>query len=411
MLRTHFAALAARSVNAISRILRQGSGTVAGGRVALKIDPRFLAKRSDGHSVVLVSGTNGKTTSTALVAAALREAGSKVVSNETGSNMPAGHAAALTKLSGDAVIVLETDEPYLAHVAQATQAGVIVLLNLSRDQLDRSNEVRMLAERWKAMVDLSSATVVANADDPLVAWAASEAKSVIWVGAGLAWREDARSCPWCAGLMNFADDGAWSCSCGKLRPACTIELESGANESDSGLSLEGKHFGLQLALPGRFNQGNAALALGAAKALGIDIATAIKGMESLQAVAGRFSTISLAGRQLQLLLAKNPAGWAALLTERSSHSGPLVLALNARIADGADPSWIYDVPFELLRGKQVAVTGDRRHDLSVRLFYADVAHEVAKTPVLALEAIAPLGASVEFIGNYTAFHELAGGSL
>ena len=138
-------------VNATSRRLGRGQGTVAGGRVGLRLDPRLLEHLSAGRLIALVSGTNGKTTTTRLLTVALGVSGDGVVSNESGSNMPPGHVAALAS-SDAARAVLETDEIYLPRVLAQTAAAVVVLLNLSRDQLDRSNEVRMVAGRWRRRV-------------------------------------------------------------------------------------------------------------------------------------------------------------------------------------------------------------------------------------------------------------------
>ena len=167
---------------------------------------------------------------------------------------------------------------------------------------------------------------------------------------------------------------------------------------------------LRLALPGRFNQANALLAAVAAEACGIDAVAALDAMASVQEVAGRFTVRSFGTARARLMLAKNPAGWDELLDLVAGASSPLVVSINARVADGADPSWLWDVPFERLAGRTVVATGDRYRDLSVRLRYAEVAHSTDPSPVGAVT-----GASagdpdvlVDVIGNYTAFHDLLG---
>ena len=158
-----------RTVNGLSRATGRGSGTVIGGRVGLALSPHLLAGLAKGREVILVSATNGKTTTTAMIAAGWGEG---VASNTTGSNMAAGHVAALVSSNGSRV-VLEVDESWLADVTRATNPRVVVLLNLSRDQLDRANEVRRLAERWRALfAEVRGVSVVANANDPLVVFAA-----------------------------------------------------------------------------------------------------------------------------------------------------------------------------------------------------------------------------------------------
>ncbi|MGD0055770.1 MAG: Mur ligase family protein [Acidimicrobiales bacterium] len=185
-LRERVALAALRGVNTASRLLRRGSGTVAGGRVGLRLAPTLLASLARGRTIVVVSGTNGKTTTTALCVAGW---GGEVTTNRTGANMPAGHVAALAASDNERV-VLEVDEAWLADVIAATRPRVAVLLNLSRDQLDRANEVRRLAERWRqCLADPANAelTVVANANDPLVVYAALEAGDVRWCDVPTGW--------------------------------------------------------------------------------------------------------------------------------------------------------------------------------------------------------------------------------
>ena len=223
-MRSQLALVATRTVNAASRRLGRGQGTVAGGRAGLRVDPQLLEHLSAGREVALVTGTNGKTTTTRLLAVGL---GDGVVSNETGSNMPPGHVAALVANRRAKRAVLEVDEIYLPRVLAATGAASVLLLNLSRDQLDRTNEVRMVAGKWRAALAAAPRTVViANADDPLVGWGAGAAAQVRWVGAGMRWRHDAVGCPSCDGRIVFADDGSWACAtgCGFARPALRAAL-------------------------------------------------------------------------------------------------------------------------------------------------------------------------------------------
>jgi UDP-N-acetylmuramyl tripeptide synthase len=173
---------------------------------------------------------------------------------------------------------------------------------------------------------------------------------------------------------------------------------------------DGRRHELSLALPGRFNRANALLAAVAAEACGIDAMLALDAMASVQEVAGRFTVRSFGAVQARLMLAKNPAGWDELLDLVAGSPGPLVVSINARVADGADPSWLWDVPFERLAGRTVVATGDRYRDLSVRLQYAEVAHTSEPSPVGAVASAASGGPDVlvDVIGNYTAFHDLLG---
>jgi UDP-N-acetylmuramyl tripeptide synthase len=173
---------------------------------------------------------------------------------------------------------------------------------------------------------------------------------------------------------------------------------------------DGRVLDITLRLPGRFNQANALMAAVAAEAHGVDAAAALGAMAEVDEVAGRFTTRQFGPHRARLMLAKNPAGWSELLDLVSRGDGPLVVSINARIADGADPSWLWDVPFERLAGRSVVATGDRCRDLSVRLQYAGVEHVMELEPVSAVARAAERSPDevVEAIGNYTAFGDLLG---
>ncbi|MGA2306779.1 MAG: MurT ligase domain-containing protein [Acidimicrobiales bacterium] len=426
-MRVRLAVFTTRAVNATSRRLGRGRGTVAGGRSGLKVDPQLLQHLSASRQVALVTGTNGKTTTTRLLAVALGAGGAKVVSNETGSNMPPGHVAALAGDRRATMAVLEVDEIYLPRVLAATKPAAVVLLNLSRDQLDRTNEVRMVSGHWRAALAAAPhATVVANADDPLVVWAAGAAAQVRWVGAGLRWQLDAVGCPSCEGRIAFDAAGSWSCvtGCGFVRPDLLVSLVAASPETTyRGEWADGRSEQIRLLLPGRFNHSNALMAAVAAEAMGIAVADGLAAMADVDEVAGRFTTRLVSGVRTRLMLAKNPAGWSELLDLVGKDDGPIVISINARTADGADPSWLWDVPFERLARRVVVATGDRCRDLSVRLHYAGVAHVMESDPVAAIRIAHgdhdghdghdghDDGERVDVIGNYTAFDELLRASV
>jgi lipid II isoglutaminyl synthase (glutamine-hydrolysing) len=413
--RSRFAIGATVAVNALSRRLGRGSGTVVGGRVGLALDPSLVARLSAGRQVALVTGTNGKTTTTRLLAVALEAGtGQEVASNATGSNMPAGHAAALAAGNRRGPVVLEVDESYVPALVDALAPTAVVLLNLSRDQLDRTNEVRMLAGRWRqALGRAADTTVVANADDPMVAWGAGTAGRVVWVGAGTTWHADATGCPACDGVITYVEGAsgevAWSCPCGFARPVLDAWIRAAPDGTTRMVWADGTSAPLELAIPGAFNAANAAMAVSAAVSMGVDASVALGAVAGVHEVAGRFTTRSVLGITTRLMLAKNPAGWDALLGVVQHHDEPLVLAINARTADGRDPSWLWDVPFERLAGRTVVATGERRWDLAVRLRYAEVAATVVEHPAEAVAAAGGPGSTVEFIGNYTAFSDLLSG--
>jgi UDP-N-acetylmuramyl tripeptide synthase len=390
----------------------------------LAVDPAVLRHLAGGHAVCLVSGTNGKTTTTSLLATALATMG-PVVSNLLGANLPTGIATALAAGPKGAHAALEVDEAWLARVAAATAPAVVVLLNLSRDQLDRNNEVRTLAGGWRHLLaGHPGTTVVANADDPLVAWSAGSARRPLWVGAGQPWTADASGCPSCGGRIVFdarthaghaslADapvaaggslDAGWACaSCDLRRPPLDVWIEG-----DTVVTRQGRRTAMRLALPGRANRANAAMALTAAGCLGADPDVVAAAMAATDEVVGRYRTVAVDGIRARMLLAKNPAGWLEVLDVLRPAPMPVVIAINARVADGRDPSWLWDVPFQRLDARLVVATGERGRDLAVRLHYAEVDHRFIADPLEAVAAAAGAARAIgvpeiDVVANYTAF--------
>jgi lipid II isoglutaminyl synthase (glutamine-hydrolysing) len=391
-----------RATSAASRRLGRGSGEMIGGKVALSTHPGVLGEIARGRSLACVSGTNGKTTTTRLLAAALATAG-PVASNSGGANMGPGVLHALARRPYAAAGALEVDEIWLPKVAREVRPQAVVLLNVTRDQLDRSNETRRIAGIWRALGgELEGCTAVANADDPLVTYAALGFGAQVWVAAGQNWTADAMVCPACGQLLERGEPFGWRCGhCELHRPDPDVEVVEAA-----AVSWRGTRMPVPLALPGRVNVGNAAHAAAAAELLGVEPAAAFAAMASVAAVQGRYSEAVLApGRRGRLLLAKNPAGWVEMLELLDSEPGrPVIVDFNSRTADGRDPSWLWDVPFERLRGRQVLVTGERREDVGVRLAYADVAHKLYPNAEAAA-ADAPEGV-LDVVANYTAFRDL-----
>jgi UDP-N-acetylmuramyl tripeptide synthase len=400
----------------VSRLTGRGGGAVIGGRVALTLDKGALAKLANGRSLYLVSGTNGKTTTTALLAAALATAG-PIVHNTTGANLKTGLVSALAKDLESPVAVLEVDEAALVQVLAETTATVVVLLNLSRDQLDRYGEVRLAAAKWRTSLGARPEIhVVANCDDPLVVWAAQAAGTVTWVSTGQRWRIDATSCPNCGGRISWgrgsggvppitaaraaSDSVHWSCSCGLERPE--PEIEGGGVDVEVG----GRSFAVELQLPGRCNAANAAMAVAAARVAGVDPEDALGAMVGIANVAGRYREVNLGPASARLLLAKNPAGWNETLDFLAPAPAGVVVAVNARGPDGYDTSWLWDVDFERLEGRPVIAAGERALDVAVRLRYAGVPHEVCADPLLAARQLPP--GKVDLVANYTAFQTVLG---
>jgi UDP-N-acetylmuramyl tripeptide synthase len=394
---------AARAIGAASRASGRGGGTTLPGRVLLRLAPdaiERLGKRlSDGTTIV--SATNGKTTTAGMIAAILAAEGRRPVHNRAGSNMTWGVATALLDQQGSEGL-FEVDEAWLPKVAAELDPSLIVLGNLFRDQLDRYGEVEALADEWAALVARRAGCTrfVLNADDPLIADLGRDEdqnrrESVVYFGIDdasqalpeLQHASDAKHCRRCGHPYAYAHAfvghlGHYSCpNCGAQRPhadlaATSIEL-LGMSGSRSRLRLaDGSEIELSLPLPGLYNVYNALAAIAAATELGVEAADAVRALGDVKAAFGRVETIEVAGKPVSILLVKNPAGANEVLRTLALEAGAekldLWIALNDRIADGRDVSWVWDADFELLAAgvRRVTCAGTRAPEMALRLKYA-----------------------------------------
>ncbi|GII67304.1 ligase [Sphaerisporangium krabiense] len=396
-LRAQLASALGRTAATLSRVTGRGDGSVIGGRVGLMLEPDLLRKLAADRKLVLVSATNGKTTTTRLITSALQELG-EVATNAFGANMPAGHVSALSHAKQAPLAVLEVDEKYLPEVLDTTGASVVVLMNLSRDQMDRAAEIWLLAQKWQRALTGKNTHVIANCDDPLVTWGASTASRVTWVSCGQPWKEDSWCCPRCGGPLDRKGDD-WACrECSFRRPEPAWLLDD-----DAVIDPARRRWVLDLQLPGRANRANAAIALATSEAFGLPVERALPRLREVRSVAGRYTTVERDGRALRLLLAKNPAGWLEAF-EVSDPSLPIILSVNAQGPDGRDTSWLWDVDYRVLRGRPVYVTGERRLDLALRLDVAEVPFQLCDTFEAAVNLRPP--GRVDVIANYTAFQRI-----
>ncbi len=399
-LRARLATSISGAAGRVSRLTGRGDGSVIGGVLGLRVEPDLLRLLAEGRQVILVTGTNGKTTTTRLVSAALGALGQEVASNAFGANMEAGLASALGRAQDAPYAALEVDERYLPAVIEATKPRVVVLLNLSRDQMDRAAEIWLTARRWrKALAGAEGSQVVANADDPLVAWAASLAPRVTWVAAGQRWHEDSWCCPDCGSHLR-RDELGWRCGeCRFARPPTRWVLSGPSVIDEVGQVSE-----LDLALPGRANRSNAVVALAVGAFFGVTVEQALPHLRNVTSVAGRYTQVVRRGRKVRLLLAKNPAGWLEAFDVLAPAPAPVLLAVNAQVPDGKDTSWLWDVDYRVLRGRPVLVAGERRLDLAVRLEADNVDFELADGIDDAADRV-PEG-ELDVIANYTAFQQI-----
>ena len=433
------------------RRLGRGGGTAAPGLVADRIDPNLLAKlaRRLPRGSVVVAGTNGKTTTSRMLADILEADGCRVAHNRSGSNLVRGVAAALAErasLGGDPradLAVIETDEAAFPEIVRLLAPRVILLNNLFRDQLDRYGELNSVASRWRAAVAAlpAEATVVANVDDPTLA-AITDGIRARRVAFGLDEPDprhhlaalphaaDAATCRRCGHDLAYAalygsHLGDWRCpSCGNARPALAVRGHNVQLEGVEALRViveigasNGEARGLDLAVgvPGLYNVYNVVAAVAAASTLRIADATIIGALRRFRAAFGRIERVVFRNRTLILALVKNPVGFNETLRMLTAATGgltvPTLIAINDLDADGRDVSWLWDVDFELLAegSAPLFTTGIRGADMANRLKYAgippDRLHPLDTDLAKALEAFAaqiPDGGTGYVLPTYTA---------
>jgi lipid II isoglutaminyl synthase (glutamine-hydrolysing) len=435
---------AAKVAGRASRVLGKGGGTALPGLIALAIDPHVVSELASqiGEGSVVVSGTNGKTTTSRILAAIATKAGLSPLRNDTGSNLMRGLGASLIRQTaitgnlhkGDHVLGLfEVDEAALPEVLATVKPRSVLLLDLFRDQLDRYGEVATLARLWESAVSKlpSSAGLVANADDPLVTEAASKASGdPLYFGIESTDRQeqirehasDVKSCPRCSGPIAYSviflgHLGHYRCSnCTFARPTPAVRAESvelmGMEGSAFRLVVGSQKEEIRYPLPGLYNVYNALGAAALALGLDVPLAEVKAGLERFSGAFGRFERIALGDRRVLMLLIKNPAGANEVVRTIVEAAPPqvAVVALNDAIADGRDVSWIWDVDFEpLLDGLvRVVATGSRAAELALRFAYGGMARgRIDVIPSLegALDRgleLTPAGGELMLLPTYTA---------
>jgi UDP-N-acetylmuramyl tripeptide synthase len=382
-----------------SRVTGRGAGAMIGGLVAMALDKSILGQLGAGRRSVVVTGTNGKSTTTRMTAAALATIG-PVATNAEGANMDAGLVAALAGARKAELAALEVDEMHVPHVADAVEPAVVVLLNLSRDQLDRVGEINHIERTLRGgLARHPDAVVVANCDDVLMTSAAYDSPHVVWVAAGGGWANDSVSCPRSGEIIVRQQSHWYSTGTDFKRPSPQWWYDDSHVYGPDGLSLP-----MTLALPGTVNRGNATQAVAAAVALGADPAAAVAAVSGVDEVAGRYRTVRIGAHTARVLLAKNPAGWQEALSMVDKQSAGVVIAVNGQVPDGEDLSWLWDVRFEHFEDTAVVAAGERGTDLAVRLGYAGVDHTLVHDTVKAIASCPP--GHVEVLANYTAFLQL-----
>lgn len=411
------ALMAGRAAAVLSRRLGRGGGTVIAGHLVPRIAPTALREvtRSLPLGSIVVSGTNGKTTTTRLISHILRGAGMRPIHNRAGANLLSGLFTAVAQGTdwqarprGD-IGLFEVDEATIPSALEHIQPRVLLLHNIFRDQLDRYGEVHFVAGLWRAAIQRLSvtSTVLLNADDPLVAglpMASATADGGVPPRARIVTygitdaavgsvasphAADARLCPRCGAslvyqLYFYGHLGHYACpSCGFARPEPVVSATSVELLGDEGSSMtvatpDGV-IRARLRLPGLYNVYNALAAMAVCTSIGVQRVTIAQGLETFTTAFGRFERIQVEDRQLFLALVKNPVGFTEVLRTLLSSPGrrTLLTAINDLFADGTDVSWLWDVEFERLKDRVnvVVCSGLRAEDMAVRLKYAGVEPE------------------------------------
>jgi UDP-N-acetylmuramyl tripeptide synthase len=435
--------LAARTVGDLARRAGRGGGTSLPGKVLMRLEPHAigeLAARLPSGSVV-ISATNGKTTSAAMAASVLQRAGITLVHNRAGANMAGGVASTLLAASRSGATIdgelglFEVDEFWLDRLGPELDPRAILLGNLFRDQLDRYGELETIADRWAAMVAAlpGPARLALNADDPLIADLGRQRAGVIYFGVedpSMAMPEmqhasDSKHCRRCGAAyvyeaIYFGHLGRYRCpACGQQRPQPSVAAEQielhGTRSASFTLRAPAGSVAVALPLPGLYNVYNALGAAALCLALGISLDAVAAGLGNVTAAFGRAERIRIGDVELSILLVKNPAGANEILRTLVLERAPLdVLGiLNDRTADGRDVSWIWDADFEILAPhlRRATCAGTRAGELALRLKYAGVPtdrlHVVPSVPSALDQALASSDTGRLFaLPTYTALLEL-----
>ncbi len=419
-------------------------GSALPGMLALAIYPVVLRElaRQAREGVIVVTGTNGKTTTTNMLAHILQKAGMLVVYNQEGANLITGvttaliHKASIFGKTNFDWAVLEVDEANIPLVAEQIELDHLVVTNFFRDQLDRYGEldttVNIIGDSIREK--LAGTTLILNADDPLVAQFGATAHKAIYYGLGPRQHPDihryntreARLCPLCNATLSYAyyhysQLGLYHCpSCSFRRPEPEVEglvINTAKERIISQVKFNSAKYALELNTQGLYNLYNALAAFTAAVAAGIKPDQIVENLRSYEPVIGRLEAFRYKDKVLYLNLVKNPAGFNEALNLLSTHNEPkdVLISLNDNVADGRDLSWIWDVDFEVLEVLQEDIgiflcSGLRAEEAALRLKYAGIKPEKicleTNIEAAASRALEGIGSKVFLFANYTALWPL-----
>jgi UDP-N-acetylmuramyl tripeptide synthase len=427
------------------RLLGRGGGTAAPGVVANTIDANILDKLTEkiAHGCIVVAGTNGKTTTSRMLAGILESSGFRVIHNRTGSNLVRGISAAFaaqTSWTGEPrgdIAVIESDEAAFPEVVRRANPRLILLLNLFRDQLDRYGELDTIARQWHTVFDTlrGDQLLLVNGDDPaLVAVTADVPARRVTFGLQqsryvlpeLPHAVDSAVCRRCGSPLRYeqlflSHLGDYACDhCGFRRPeldyrATDLELHSLDSVSMT-LDAPDRSVPLSVGIPGLYNAYNALAAASASLAIGVEPEVVSKSLLTFRSAFGRIERLTYRDREIVIVLVKNPVGFDEVLRmlSTSERNDPTLIVINDLDADGRDVSWLWDVNVEQLAPGigPLYTSGIRGADMANRLKYAGVSPDrIFPLGLLHdaldrfLEAIPP-GETGYILPTYTAMLEL-----
>lgn len=439
--RFYTAKFSASILKTILRLIGSG-GTAAPGLLASRIDPNALKKLNSYISdTVLVTGTNGKTTTSRIIGSTLKKAGVSYIHNREGSNLLRGVIGSLISktpifpTTEKPIALLEVDELTLPAVISQTSPKIITITNLFRDQLDRYGEVDTIRTIWqKTLKNLDdSTTLILNSDDPSISYLASKTRAkTIFFGiedkryalSGLPHASDFTSCIACGTELKYdavymSHLGKFRCpSCGEKRPKPDVFAKEISLDDESGFKAqivtpEGS-FTIKTSLPGLYNVYNSLSAISTSLALNIPIQNIIQSLRNFEAAFGRNEVLQVGKKKLFISLVKNPTGFNEVLRtifakKKKRYS---FIAINDLIADGRDVSWLWDVDFEHMKGKSAKtyVSGIRASDMRLRLKYdgiptEDLNLDISESLNYAYENL-PDGETLFIFPTYTAMLEI-----
>jgi UDP-N-acetylmuramyl tripeptide synthase len=380
-LRLGLAVSVAKGVTFIVRSLGLGAASVLPGSIARRIEPRLLRLLSQQvkNGIIIIAGTNGKTTTALLLCGILKRQGYRIAHNSTGANLENGLMTALMenadflgRLNVDYGI-LEVDENIVPKVLQPLQPRIILCLNLFRDQLDRYGEVDTISKRWTKVISTLplETVVIPNADDPTLSYLGQQLpQKVLFFGMNepeqyleaIPHAVDSIYCPSCGHSLDY--QGVYLSHLGDFTcPQCGFSKSQPSLESSEWPQI----------LVGLYNKYNTLAAVTAARELGVDEGIIQETINNFQAAFGRAEDLVFNHKRVRILLSKNPVGTnETIRVVTQSHDSTTLLVLNDRTPDGTDVSWIWDVDTEKLveRGGTLVVSGDRVYDMALRLRYS-----------------------------------------